>query len=150
MTHPTAHARMRPHTSARFTRRALSALAVAAALIACLVLSGCNGLGAVAKSTWNRLLPLPTETLYAATPQPDSYVDAYADAAGTGTNYVYRLTAADADGRTRTLEIIVFGRKASGDGYLKITAKGDAGFRYDQVDETDVPGAALTALRAGA
>lgn len=130
--------------------RALIILAAACTLVACLGLTGCNGLGMAAKSVWNRLLPLPTETLYAATPQPDSYVDTYADAAGTGTNYVYDLTAADADGRTRTVEIVLFGRKASGAGYLEITAKGDVGTYYNQVDDAAVPDAALQALRAAA
>lgn len=149
MNKPT-NARTRTFCPDGHARHALTTLAVSCVLVACLALAGCNGLGAAAKSVWNRVLPLPMETLYAATPQPDSYADAYADATGAGTNYVYDLLAADADGRTRTVETIVFGRKASGAGYLEITAKGDAGIRYNQVDEKSVPADALAALNMGA
>ncbi len=129
------------------SRRTALRAALAALLAALPLLAGCSGgWGVVAQSMLDRVTPGPWVTMWACTPQPDSYVDSYADATGAGDNYVYRVDAATADGDRRELTVIAFGAKASGKGYLEIEAKGGSGVRYRAVAEEDVPAGALAAL----
>lgn len=129
------------------SRRAALLAAPMALLVALPLLTGCSGgWGAVARSLLDRVTPGPWVTMWARTPQPDSYVDSYSDATGAGDNYVYRVDAATADGELRELTVIAFGAKASGKGYLEIEAKGGSGVRYRAVAEEDVPAGALEAL----
>ena len=61
---------------------------------------------------------------------------------------VYDVEAATEDGTRLTVTIILFGRKASGRGWIKIDAKGTSGEHYDSVDESEVPHAAHDAIGA--
>ena len=58
------------------------------------------------------------------------------------------MEAATEDGTRLTVTIILFGRKASGRGWIKIDAKGTSGEHYDSVDESEVPHAAHDAIGA--
>lgn len=120
----------------------IGAMFVAAVLLA-LTLVGCGGVGAVSKSIADRVLPTSQNTVYAPCPEPGSYVDSYADASGTGTNYVYEVVAVTEDGEPLTVSLIFFGREASGEGWLEIEAKGTSGVHYQGVDEAEVPSAAF-------
>ena len=137
----------------RIRKRVVTVLTLAAAaVLACAALqgcSGCSGAGAVAKSAADRLLPTPQRTAWARCPAPGSHVDSYADASGSYTNYVYEVEAATEDGTRLTVTIVLFGREASGQGWLEIDAKGATGVHYDSVDESEVPQAARDALGAG-
>lgn len=129
----------------------LAALALLASLVAG-ALRGCGGgqgWGPVFKSAADRLLPTPRRTVWAPCPDPDSYSDWYPDASGTGTNYVYDVGAATEEGTCMTVTIVLFGRKASGQGWLEIDAKGTSGVHYDSVEEGAVPHAAREALGVG-
>lgn len=127
--------------------RAAAPFACALCLAALVALSGCSGgWGTVAQSCLDRLTPGPAVRTWAPTPSPESYADSYADATGAGTNYVYRVTAADAEGSVRELSLVSFGSKASGEGWLAIEAKGGSGLRYDAVEEDAVPAPARAAL----
>lgn len=119
----------------------LTAIALAAS-----VLQGRSSAVTVGKSLADSLLPLPQRTVWAPCPDPDSYFDSYRDASGSGTNYVYEVNAADENGRDMTVDIILFGRKASGEGWIKIEAKGTSGLHYDSIAEDKVPQAAREAL----
>ena len=113
---------------------------------ACILLSGCGGgWGVAASSLFDRLF-MPEETVWAATPEPDAFVETYADATGAGTNYVYRVQGATADGSPVEVTLISYGGKASGEGWLQIEAHGGSGVRYRTIDEHDVPLAAHEAL----
>ena len=113
---------------------------------ACILLSGCGGgWGVAASSLFDRLF-MPEETVWAATPEPDAFVETYADATGAGTNYVYRVQGATADGSPVEVTLISYGGKASGEGWLQIEAHGGSGVRYRTIDEHDVPLAAREAL----
>lgn len=125
------------------------ALAVAAAL-ASVVLQGCDGgWGPALKSGADRLLPTPQYTAWALCPDPDSYSDRYRDASGSYTNYVYDVEAATDRGERVTVTIVLFGRKASGEGWIEIDAKGTSGVHYDSVDEGEVPKPARDTLGDG-
>ena len=115
------------------------------AVLACALLSGCSGWGVAASSVFDRLF-MPEETVWAPAPKPESYTETYADATGAGTNYVYRIQGATADGTMTEVTIIWYGRKAPGDGWLEIEAHGGSGNHYQSVDASDVPDAAIDAL----
>lgn len=129
----------------RCRARAL-ACALACALATCGGLAGCGGMGAVVRSGLDRILPGPELTMYARSPEPDSFLGAYGDATGAGSNFVYLVPASDSAGNVRELQIICFGEKADGEGWLRIEAKGGSGIRYRGVEEGDVPKPALDAL----
>lgn len=127
-------------------RARLLACALACALATCGGLAGCGGMGAVVRSGLDRILPGPELTMYARSPEPDSFLGAYGDATGAGSNFVYLVPASDSAGNVRELQIICFGEKADGEGWLWIEAKGGSGIRYRGVEEGDVPEPALDAL----
>lgn len=127
------------------SRRVLGAIALV--LIAAALLTGGRmlldaGWGAALRSLADRLLPLPEMTVYAPAPEPGSHVSSYADATGAGTNYVYLVNAADANGVTHELQLIFFGGESSGSGWLRIEARGGSGVRYSPCAAEDVPIAA--------
>lgn len=129
----------------------LLAVAAAAAIVA-VALQGCGGSGGwgpAFKSAADRLLPVPQRTVWARCPAPDSYFESYADASGTYTNYVYDVEAADEDGTLMTVTVVLFGRKASGEGWIEVDARGTSGVHYDSVGEGEVPKAARDALDGG-
>ena len=68
--------------------------------------------------------------------------------ADNGTNYVYRVQGATADGSPVEVTLISYGGKTSGEGWLQIEAHGGSGVRYHSIDATEVPEAALDALEA--
>lgn len=118
------------------------------ALFACILLSGCGGGWGVAVSSLFDRVFMPQETVWAASPEPDTFTESYADATGTGTNYVYRVQGATADGSPVEVTLISYGGKTSGEGWLHIEAHGGFGVRYRTIDELDVPLAAYEALAA--
>lgn len=119
-------------------------------VLASAILSGCNGgWGPALKSGADRLLPTPARTVWAPCPNPDSYSDWYQDASGSYANYVYDVEAATADGERVTVTIVLFGRKASGEGWIEIDAKGTSGVHYDSIEEDAVPQGAKDALGHG-
>lgn len=127
------------------SKRVLGAIALV--LIAAALLTGGRmlldaGWGASLRSLADRLLPLPEITVYAPAPEPGSHVSSYADATGAGTNYVYLVNAADANGVTRELQLIFFGGESNGSGWLRIEARGGSGVRYSPCAAEDVPLAA--------
>lgn len=131
------------------TRRRLCLIACTIVVLVCLTgVMGCsgNGMGAVMKSVFNRVMPVPEQIAYARTPQPDDYSGSYADATGSGANYVYDLDAVTATGDPLRVQIISFGDKASGAGFLEIKAKGDSGVYYWPVEKKDIPLEAREAL----
>lgn len=131
-------------------RRKPLAAAVLALLAAALILGGNAlldaGWGPALRSVADRVLPNLEVTMWAPAPMPGSHASSYADATGAGTNYVYLVTAADADGNVRELQLIFFGRESDGGGWLEIEARGGSGVRYRACDRTDVPSKALDAL----
>ena len=129
---------------------ALAATLIVAGFFALpLTLSGCDsGTMAVGKSVIDRVLPSDWRTMWAATPQPDAFTGCYDDASGQGTNYVYDVCAADGNGSTKTITIISFGSKASGEGYLQLDVKGGSGVHYHAVEADEVPDKALAAIEA--
>ena len=133
-------------------KRHLVGAAIALALLAPVLIMGGtaltdSGWGPALRSVADRVLPNPEVTMWAPVPTPGSHVGSYADAMGAGTNYVYLVDAADAEGTVRELQLIFFGRESDGEGWLRIEARGGSGVRYRTCDETDVPAAARTALR---
>ena len=118
------------------------------ALFACILLSGCGGGWGVAVSSLFDRVFMPKETVWAASPEPDAFTESYADATGAGTNYVYRVQGATADGSPVEVTLISYGDKTSGEGWLQIEAHGGSGVRYRTIDELDVPLAAYEALAA--
>ena len=68
--------------------------------------------------------------------------------ADNGTNYVYRVQGATADGSPAEVTLVWYGSKAPGDGWLEIEAHGGSGVHYRTIDEHDVPRAAQEALAA--
>ena len=137
----------------RTRKRGLIFLALAAAIVLAVAVlrgcTGCAGAGPVAKSVADRLLPAPQRTVWARCPAPNTYSDSYQDASGSSTNYVYDVEAATEDGRHITVTIILFGREASGEGWLEIDAKGTSGVHYQSIAEDEVPQAARAALDDG-
>lgn len=127
-------------------RARLLACALACALATCGGLAGCGGMGAVVRSGLDRIVPGPELTMYARSPDPDSFTDSYGDATGAGCNFVYLIRASDSSGNVRELQIICFGEKADGEGWLRIDAKGGTGVRYRGIEEGDVPEPARRAL----
>lgn len=118
------------------------------ALLACTLLSGCGGGWGVAVSSLFDRVFMPQETVWAASPEPDAFTESYADATGSGTNFVYRVQGATADGSPVEVTLISYGGKTSGEGWLQIEAHGGSGVRYRTIDEHDVPLAAHEALAA--
>ena len=122
--------------------------------IALLVAGAIAGGNALASTGWapalrsvaDRILPYPEVTMWAPAPEPGSHVSTYADATGAGSNYVYDVQAADANGGTRELQIIFFGSESSGSGWLEIEARGGSGVHYRACEETAVPDDAVAAL----
>lgn len=127
---------------------ARTAVAVACALLTCAALAGCAGWGTAARSVLDRLV-MPEQVVWARVPEPDAYAESYADATGAGTNYVYDVRAATAEGDLTEVRIVSFGGRASGEGWLKIRANGGSGSRYESVERGEVPEGALAALGAG-
>lgn len=130
-------------------RRTGCALAITAALVALALGAAAfasSGWGPVLSSVLDRVVPGPTVTMWAKSPEPDSYVDSYNDGAGAYENYVYRVDAVTDEGAHRELQLIYFGTKASGSGYLEIEAKGKSGLHYNSVEQSSVPEAALESL----
>lgn len=84
--------------------------------------------------------------MWASAPEPDSFDGSYADATGAGENYVYRVRAAAADGTVRELTLISFGARSSGEGWLRIEARGGSAVHYWPADAAEVPDAAVAAL----
>ena len=102
--------------------------AVLALLSAALVLGGNAlldaGWGSALRSIADRVLPNPEITMWAPAPEPGSHASSYADATGSGANYVYLVDAADDRGNVRELQLIFFGRESNGEGWLEIEARG--------------------------
>ena len=125
-------------------------VAVLVLLSAALVLGGNAlldaGWGPVLRSVADRVLPNPEVAMWAPAPEPGSHASSYADATGAGTNYVYLVDAADAEGNVRELQLIFFGRESDGEGWLEIEARGGSGVRYRACDAAGVPAAARGAL----
>ena len=94
-------------------RRPLAA--VLALLSAALVLGGNAlldaGWGSALRSIADRVLPNPEIAMWAPAPEPGSHASSYADATGSGANYVYLVDAADDRGNVRELQLIFFGRR---------------------------------------
>ena len=105
-----------------------------------------TGWGPALRSVADRILPYPEVTMWAPAPEPGGHVSTYADATGAGSNYVYDVQAADANGGTRELQLIFFGSESSGSGWLEIEARGGSGVHYRVCEETAVPDDAVTAL----
>ena len=127
-------------------RRPLAAVLVL--LSAALVLGGNAlldaGWGSALRSIAERALPNPEVAMWA--PEAGSHASSYADATGTGTNYVYLVDAADDRGNVRELQLIFFGRESDGEGWLEIEARGGSGVRYRACDAAEAPAAARGAL----
>ena len=125
-------------------------VAVLVLLSAALVLGGNAlldaGWGPVLRSVADRVLPNPEVAMWAPAPDPGSHASSYADANGAGTNYVYLVEAADAEGNVRELQLIFFGRESDGEGWLEIEARGGSGVRYRACDAAEAPAAARRAL----
>ena len=124
--------------------------AVLVLLSAALVLGGNTlldaGWGPVLRSVADRVLPNPEVAMWAPAPEPGSHASSYADATGAGTNYVYLVDAADAEGNVRELQLIFFGRESDGEGWLEIEARGGSGVRYRACNAAQAPAAARRAL----
>jgi hypothetical protein len=135
-------------------RSARPAVLLVLALAVALLASRCSapdGLGVVVCSVVDQVSPLASaRTLWARTPEPDGFVDSYANAAEDDDNYVYEVEGFDEEGEPHVVTIILFGRRASGEGYLRIEARGGSGEHYDRVPEDAVPTAVLEALKATA
>ena len=104
------------------------------------------GWGPVLRSVADRVLPNPEVAMWAPAPDPGSHASSYADATGAGTNYVYLVDAADAEGNVRELQLIFFGRESDGEGWLEIEARGGSGVRYRACNAAQAPAAARRAL----
>lgn len=105
-----------------------------------------TGWGAALRSVSDRVLPNPRTTMWAPSPDPDSFTAAYADATGAGENLVYLVDAADGSGSVSELQLIFFGGRPDGEGWLEIEARGGSGVRYRSCANSDVPAAAREAL----
>lgn len=97
----------------------------------------------------DRVSPLATRvTAYAQAPAPDAHFDSYADATGSGWNYVYAIRAYDEGGVEREVNLISFGgeldRKA--DECLKIVAKGSYVQGWEWIAADSIPGSAARAV----
>ena len=126
----------------------VAAVVIVACVVAAGALAACAGWGAAGKSLLDRLLPGPSATMWAQVPAPDAYSGTYSDATGAGTNYVYDLDAVAASGAHRSVTIISFGAKASGQGFLEIEVRGTSGIHYDVASEEEIPAAVREALVA--
>ena len=122
----------------------LATVAVVAAL--CAGAFARSGWGPALQSVLDRVLPIPSVQMWASAPEPDSFDGSYADATGAGENYVYRVRAAAADGTVRELTLISFGARSSGEGWLRIEARGGSAVHYWPADAAEVPDAAVAAL----
>lgn len=135
------------------TRRLGVRVVALVALAAALVLGGRalldSGWGPALRSFADRVLPNPKVSMWTPAPPPEATVSTYADATGAGTNYVYLVDAADADGNVRELQLIFFGEASPGTGWLEIEARGGSGVRYRACELDDVPAAVRAALGLG-
>ena len=132
-------------------RSGRAAAAVALCLLAAALVLGGKALldagwGPALRSVADRMLPNPEVAMWAPAPEPGSHASSYADATGTGANYVYLVDAADAEGNVRELQLIFFGRESDGEGWLGIEARGGSGVRYRACDAAEAPAAARGAL----
>ena len=132
-------------------RSGRAAAAVALCLLAAALVLGGKALldagwGPALRSVAGRVLPNPEVATWAPAPEPGSHASSYADATGTGANYVYLVDAADAEGNVRELQLIFFGRESDGEGWLEIEARGGSGVRYRACDAAEAPAAARGAL----
>lgn len=110
------------------------------------------------QGTCDRLNPFVTQvTVYARAPAPDAHFDSYADATGSGENYVYEVHAYDENGAEHTANLISFGSKLdsepSGHGdYLKLRVKGSYVQSFERLDGEEgiesIPDAAKRMLGA--
>ena len=129
-------------------RKPLAAMFVL--LSAALVLGGNAlldaGWGSALRSIAERALPNPEVAMWVLAPEAGSHASSYADATGTGTNYVYLVDAADDRGNVRELQLIFFGRESDGEGWLEIEAHGGSGVRYSACDAAEAPAAERRAL----
>lgn len=122
----------------------LLALAVAVALGASALAA--SGWGPALQSVADRLLPNPAVEMWAPVPEADAWDETYADATGAGQNYVYHVRAAAADGSRRELTLISFGGPTTGEGWLRIEARGGTAVHYWPADAAEVPATARAAL----
>lgn len=132
----------------RRPRLAVAALLATVAVVAALCAGALarSGWGPALQSVLDRVLPIPSVQMWASAPEPDSFDGSYADATGAGENYVYRVRAAAADGTVRELTLISFGARSSGEGWLRIEARGGSAVHYWPADAAEVPAAAAEAL----
>lgn len=132
----------------RSPRLAVAALLATVAVVAALCAGALarSGWGPALQSVLDRVLPIPSVQMWASAPEPDSFDGSYADATGAGENYVYRVRAATADGTVRELTLISFGARATGEGWLRIEARGGSAVHYWPADAAEVPAAAVEAL----
>lgn len=112
--------------------------------------SGASDVGAwFIQGTLDRVNPLVAQaTAYANAPAPDAYFDSYADASGSGENYVYEIRACDENGVEHKVNLISFGGKLDDepDVRLKLLIKGSYVQRWKWVDADTLPAAAAQAL----
>ena len=129
-------------------RRPLATMLVL--LSAALVLGGNAlldaGWGSALRSITERALPNPEVAMWVLAPEAGSHASSCSDATGTGANYVYLVDAADDRGNVRELQLIFFGRKSNGEGWLEIEARGGSGVRYRACNAAEAPAAARRAL----
>ncbi|HJB55491.1 MAG TPA: hypothetical protein IAA39_07210 [Candidatus Olsenella avistercoris] len=132
----------------RSPRLAVAVLLATVAVVAALCAGALarSGWGPALQSVLDRVLPIPSVQMWASAPEPDSFDGSYADATGAGENYVYRVRAAAADGTVRELTLISFGARSSGEGWLRIEARGGSAVHYWPADAAEVPDAAVAAL----
>ena len=132
----------------RSPRLAVAVLLATVAVVAALCAGALarSGWGPALQSVLDRLLPIPSVQMWASAPEPDSFDGSYAAATGAGENYVYRVRAAAADGTVRELTLISFGARSSGEGWLRIEARGGSAVHYWPADAAEVPAAAAEAL----
>ena len=132
----------------RSPRLAVAALLATVTVVAALCAGALarSGWGPALQSVLDRVLPIPSVQMWASAPEPDSFDGSYADATGAGENYVYRVRAAAADGTVRELTLISFGARSSGEGWLRIEARGGSAVHYWPADAAEVPDAAVAAL----
>lgn len=92
------------------------------------------------KSIVDRVVPWSAPmTLYAETPAADGYFHSYDDAAGAYENYVYELTAYDADGGQRRVVLVSFGTMLDeSKPYIQMVAKGSSVRAWEYGEAPDI------------
>ncbi|WP_207695214.1 hypothetical protein DOK67_0001247 [Enterococcus sp. DIV0212c] len=93
----------------------------------------------------DRLNPLvKTEILYAKTTK--NYEYKYPDSVTKIENFAYVQTCFNQHGKARKIEYISFGKQLAPDKFLKITAKGQSVFSWEEINEQDLPKKVLPLL----